>query len=1260
MKKKLVYLKDKLNDLSMRNRSIRLMKLYKKWSIDLFQIQSFSEEGYAHKIVEKVITQKNKISLFKRDVENENVMSAFHILTTLNRNTKAIEEETGLHDFYLGYPFLSGAFLDGTYFRGPLFLYPVRLELNKNSGQEWVLEKDESEPQLNRSLFLALKKMNQMNFSEEMFEEASELATKGSFEDWVSWLEKNQIKVKANEKEIQLFNEYTKENIPMIPNGMIQLESLAVLGNFPQGNSSILKDYEDLIQLSETQELGFIEKFLNIENEANTTDHIGELMNESDIEMIEKTPREKDHFYLVDSDGSQEEILKEAMYSKGLVIHGPPGTGKSQVIVNLIVDALSKGKKVMVVCQKRAALDVIYQRLDSLNITQQIALIHDEKIDRKKMYSKIVNLFQNMQNGENDTRREFEQISSKIEEREKHLNLIAKGLFEIQPHGYRAYDLYGQTKSLNNINNIIKMEELLDKLNKDNLEDILTTVYNYAEYFQRFGKQDYPLKHRISFENLEIKDKLSLVETIEAVIEKAKESVKYIEGFVEKDMTPEYSWLVSDKIEKIYDDLNPQQKKTLQKLRLWWWTSFTGKGIIEELLNGEKFQGLSSTEWLKLRQSLKNLYELAIVSEEMALKIRMLNAYFKEEFVQKLHDQVSRGDIPVNSFDRSLESVIQDFEELRQMDRIYNNSSDEIKEIINRSMENSDTKSTQIPKDIVENIRQSTLIHWIDEVEKKYPELVKVSTNEFDQILNSFKKLLVQKKDIGQKLLSEDLREKAKQLQGDNQKAVRDITFQAGKKRRIWPLRKYVREFSSKGLLGLFPVWLISPETASTIFPLEQDLFDVVIFDEASQCTVENGIPSIYRATQIFVAGDEMQLPPSNLFKGVLSDDDEDELEDELQESESLLNLSKRFFPEKMLQWHYRSKSEELINFSNHAFYNGQVQIAPNVEPLKNPAAINWNKVDGRWINQCNEVEAIEVVKLLKLQIIKHTNQTVGIITFNAKQQQKILDTIDTYIENDPEFSTVYHQIMGRDIDERIFVKNIENVQGDERDVIIFSVGYAKNAEGKVYNRFGTLNQRGGENRLNVAITRAKEQIIVISSIDPQELNVSTSKQLGPRLFKSYLEYARAVSSLDKDKINQILAEVNEEIHTQKQNHGDIIFDSPFEEEVYKQLRELGYQVDTQVGLSGYRIDLAVLHPKDPHKYILGIECDGAMYHSSPSARERDIYRQRFIESKGWKITRIWSRNWWKSPSAEIEKVDQIIRSILNHEMQKEKISIKS
>lgn len=1252
MKQKLVHLKDRLNDLSKRNRSIRMLKLYDKWAFDIHSISKLKQAD-TETIIEKMMKQKGKALLLKQDLNNDDTLVLSNKINSLYRNIKGIEEETGLYDLFVGYPYITGTMLDGTFIRAPLFLYPVRLEKEKASGTQWQLDFNDGEIQLNRTLFLAFKKFSGISVPEQIFEEAEEQASSGNFLKWLSWLKKYSLNILwSNNHELQALKNYRQDEVPDFKLGQFELENLAILGNFPQGNSALLKDYDDLIEIVEDDnahtDLGVVGQLLQAGVEYDAGQDYEEMEDREPIET-----REKEKFFVLDTDASQEEIIKEVDKQKGIVIHGPPGTGKSQVIVNLIANAISQNKRVLLVCQKRAALDVVYQRLDSIDLSSQVALLHDEKNDRKSLYRKMHSLLE-IHGAEVNHENELNQLSSKIEQYEYQLNAIAKGLYEVQHHGYKAYELYGQSKPVTSIETILNMEDIILSLNKNNLEETLVKIFSYGKYYSRFGSPTYPLKDRYPFTNLEMKDSLKVVEILKNVQEKARKSIEYLEKFEQEFITPEYSWNISDKLEKIYDDLSLEEKRTLQKLRLWWWTSFTGKTIIEELLNEDKFKGLSSKEWPRLRESLRFLYELSQVSEKMSKEVGTLKTYFSKDAIDQLNNRITKGDIPLSDFQQQQEFMIQDFEELRNMDRHYEESLPYIRNTIDLLKEKTgDHVHNQLAEEWLDIVKQSAYIHWIDQIEQKHPVLTKIGTEEIQEVRENFKKLLVQKRDLSVKVLINRLLKKLQNAKEYNSKAMKELKHQVGKKRMVWPVRKLVRQFSSNGLLDAMPIWLTSPETASAIFPLQKDLFDVVIFDEASQCTVENGLPSAYRGSTLVVAGDEKQLPPSSLFKGGIQGDEDDEEQMELQESESLLNLSKRILPERMLQWHYRSRSEELINFSNHAFYNGNIQVAPNVQPLKSPAAIQWRRVDGKWIDQCNRIEAEAVVALIKDIMVMNPTKSVGVITFNAKQQEKILDSIESEVDKDPEFGVIYQQVMSKELDERLFVKNIENVQGDERDIIVFSIAYARNEEGRVYNRFGTLGQQGGENRLNVAITRAKEQIYVVSSIEPSDLNVTNAKNDGPRLLKNYLEYAKAVSSLRKDEVEAVLVQLNEAKNTKKQAT-TLSFDSPFEEEVYRELTKLGYRLDTQVGMSGYRIDLAVVHPELPEKYILGIECDGAMYHSSPSAKERDVYRQRFLESKGWIVTRIWSRNWWRNSSVEIERIDKMIKQMVEDERVKE------
>ena len=607
--------------------------------------------------------------------------------------------------------------------------------------------------------------------------------------------------------------------------------------------------------------------------------------------------------------------------------------------------------------------------------------------------------------------------AKKLSSQEELLNSIANALYEYQEFGYRLYDLYGKAHPVEDTTQMIDLTGVLPQLNKDVLDDLCEKVYTYAEWYERFGDEYYPLQQRKSFANFNMKDKLEAIELLNDLIVKAKYSVEYLESLDHEKITPAYTWLIENKLDKIYPDLDDENKKTLQGLRLWWWTSVSGKSVIEELIEGKKFKGTNSPEWLKIKKSLVIMHQLGKETKKMADEIEKLKKYFDDAMVEELKNRISEGDIPLNDLDKIVEYIHRDFEDLHQMDGYWNKCSEIAKQIILQlQKKTSDITDFTLPDYWVDLLRNSAYIHWIDQTEHKYPQVQKVSTSEFSRIRDSFTDLIEEKRKVATQYLIHILTKNVENIQTKYPKKIRELKHQVGKKRMIWSLRKLVNEFAAEGLVDIMPVWLASPEIVSSIFPLREGLFDLVIFDEASQCTVESGIPAVFRAKQLIVAGDEKQLPPFNMFQSSFINDDDEEEQYDTDESKSLLNLAKRRFPEKILQWHYRSKYEELINFSNHAFYNGYVQIAPNVVPFKNPPALQWKKIDGRWINQSNEIEAIEVVNTLKDILIHQPGKTVGIITFNAKQQTKILDLIEKTTSDDEEFNSVYSQMMSRDL----------------------------------------------------------------------------------------------------------------------------------------------------------------------------------------------------------------------------------------------------
>ncbi|HEV7924109.1 MAG TPA: AAA domain-containing protein [Verrucomicrobiae bacterium] len=482
------------------------------------------------------------------------------------------------------------------------------------------------------------------------------------------------------------------------------------------------------------------------------------------------------------------------------------------------------------------------------------------------------------------------------------------------------------------------------------------------------------------------------------------------------------------------------------------------------------------------------------------------------------------------------------------------------------------------------------------------------------------------------------------------------------------------------GLFDFRPCWLTNPNTASQIFPLAANFFDLVIFDEASQCPVEQAIPAIYRAGRLVVAGDEKQLPPTAFFQSSFSfgDEPEGEMEDEsfldatdiqqrlAQASQEqalvvtdLLEASKALLPQRFLNIHYRSEHPALINFSNHAFYSGQLQIPPPVHGRASKAPLVFMEVNGVYDKKRNLEEARQVVMLLRqIWLSDGRPPTLGVVTFNEVQRDLIEDMLLEEAAKDAVFQARYVAERARVEDEQdvgFFVRNLESVQGDERDVMVFSTTFGRDSQGLFRRFFGPINQSGGERRLNVAITRAKKCNYVLTSMPIQEISdklvggtVSTGMAVSGRDYlHAYMQYVKAVSAKDSEAQKQTLELVGRLATTVGAFPESGAEESLFEVEVRDAIMALGYVTAAQVGDGGFRIDLAVVHPDSERGYVLGIECDGKAYHSDWTARARDVWRQRILEGRGWKIHRIWSTNWWLDRDGEVQKLVARLRTLI-------------
>ena len=454
------------------------------------------------------------------------------------------------------------------------------------------------------------------------------------------------------------------------------------------------------------------------------------------------------------------------------------------------------------------------------------------------------------------------------------------------------------------------------------------------------------------------------------------------------------------------------------------------------------------------------------------------------------------------------------------------------------------------------------------------------------------------------------------------------------KRRRQIPVRRLITRIPNL-LQALKPCFLMSPLAVSQYLPagpLASDHieFDTVIFDEASQVLPEDAIPAIERAHQVIVVGDRMQLPPTNFFRTSLDneddrDDDDDDDSDSFEGRESILDVMVgqvgSDFSERYLSVHYRSRCESLIRFSNNAFYDNRLLTFPSPDPTS--AAVRDEYLPeatydmGRTRTNRDEAERVKDL-VFELMENQPQDESIGVVALSRAQA----DLIETLIEE--------HRMLNRHLDgrfsdelpERFFVKNLENVQGDERDHMILSICYGPTPAGTVPNRFGPINLDGGERRLNVAVTRARMSMTVVHSLRAEDI---TSQQPGARQLRRYLEYVRNPERPFDTDVTSL---------------GDP--ESPFEEAVLAALRRRGHQVDPQVGVSGYRIDLAI-KSEEGGRFDLGIECDGATYHRSPTARDRDWLRQQVLERLGWTIHRVWSTAWIRDPETEIAAIERAL-----------------
>ena len=1366
----------RLTNLSSNNRSLYLPRLTAHQYLDVHSLD-FANNFSSFKIIEWLIAGgKNDLEdmpdgviplcpvVDSRD-EDSNLSS--QRIKKLVRTEKFLLEEQGSKDLYVGWPFVQGKFSNGTLVRCPLLFFPVNIEEHRSQalGHQWVLtRRDEVPLSLNKSFLLAYAHYNELPYddtlAERMFDDFDtdsrvfRTSLYQLFKEGTITLNFNQeIFVDA----LHSFQEFTKADLEAEKAGELKLHPEAVLGIFPQAGSYLVPDY---LQLMDNPQVPDIESFFAkrassewaSEELATMEDALSET---AELRSVRQSYRVKEEqiFAPYPLDAYQEAALKQVKKGNSIVVQGPPGTGKSQLIVNLIADYTAQGKRVLLVCQKRAALDVVYARLKKQDVHPFVGLVHDFKNDRKAVYQQISQQidalyeYQLKNNGLDAIflERNFLQYSRRIEQICEELDEFKEALFDTQEAGvsvkelYLTSDLHGEAINLKQEYRHFAIPELSTFLNK------LRTYTNYAT---RLDRGDYLLSQRKPFDGYAVQD----YQTIRTIVEEVpvlKESVsrraseilrtevtfteaenlqqrspdirKFVDLLKEEtsyryfqQMVPlvgkEADPLWLENLERVIlecyagaepetslssgEELGKFQKLLLQAqearsgVTQWaWWKLFSKEkeyvqsvfeanyleqdkegfallakrldtrlnlehnltklrepGWVQEVPTLESSDGFSQafiTEWFHhqkqaleatlLFRSFRNFSEYFSIKttpysqlksqlEQILGVLNEIPAKTKAWERYLLPTQVSQLNTPEESASFN-QTLAQDFDALADFDTLKHGLLQYETDIIARLFEQLPEVNEQTVTDLFQN---SVRLAWIDHIETKYPVLRIVSSARLTDLERDLQQAIEDKLAISKEILLMKLREKTyydvEYNRLNNMVTYRDLHHQVSKKRKIWPLRKLVANFEQE-LFNLIPCWLASPETVSAVFPMnEQPLFDLVIFDEASQCFAEKGIPAMYRGQQVVVVGDHQQLSPHDLYQARWEEDAEPASAEDATalEANSLLDLASHYLSTVRLEGHYRSRSLDLIDFSNQHFYEGRLKLLPDFQDVaRHEPSIIYQHVAGEWQQQTNAKESEAVVQLVRKLLDGNAEASIGVITFNAKQQERVADDLEKV--------AIAEQ---RTLPETLFVKNIENVQGDERDIIIFSTAYAPNEKGKVMLQFGSLNAVKGENRLNVAITRAKEKIYVITSLWPQQLEVANTKNEGPKLLKQYLQYAQEVSEgRYASKVAPLSSHAAEWFllhHLQAWSE--------------EQLPD--YQSQRLLPFADLTIHKA---NTTPEQYIGLINTDDDLYYQSISAKEMHAYRPFVYRDKHWKFKHIYSRQRWQQPQQVQESLQRFI-----------------
>jgi len=1021
-----------------------------------------------------------------------------------------------------------------------------------------------------------------------------------------------------------------------------QVRDVAVLGNFAFQKMAMVNDLRE-----RSEELAANDMIAALAGDSDARGQIGSQNIECDPHEFDRTPPQNE-FLILDADSSQQQSIAAVLKGQSAVIHGPPGTGKSQTIANLIASLAVQGRRVLFVAEKRAALEVVQKRLKQVGLEYIAIDMHGADVSPRLVLERVGKALESVRAS---TSVDCEAMHQRFVERRERLNRHVERLhIKREPGGHSVYELQGSIlRLLREVKSVTRWRsEDLKKISQagaQKVRDLFKEARGFASLFSRTDHSPWTgaqLSSGPAVQNaVDLVDRMAnhslpefaatltnLIETTSfkspGTIQEARQMFVLLAG-VQQTLASYSGELYSQNLTRLLADLKPGCTSVFAAF--WAWLTngafrqarnqvlglrTAGKAPVRQLhadLTSAEADRLRWAEW----SGSKTIPKLIAEFQKHQQKLNPLLIEIKD--LESFGPRKNLESIPLDEFRQYVEALSNDALTPQKLPKLCE---------IENSIENTgagrliaEIRSTQRdPREWEILFDHAWLSSCLDAALMEDADIAGFNGRTHDSFVQEFKDLDQERIRIAVARVRRACAERAIVEMNAHPDQEYLVRAEAQKKRRHLPLRKLFTK-AHDVLTAVCPCWMASPLSVSQLLDGKQG-FDFVIFDEASQVLPEDAVPAILRATHLVVAGDSKQLPPTTFFAAGNDDGPVEEEPGATEGFESLLDTANSFVPSCYLNWHYRSRDESLISFSNFHIYDGRLVTfpGPGGPPAVRHVLVNQTLgVDGQ--EESSSAEVQRVVDLVLEHAQKRPGETLGVIAMGIRHADRVQRALDEALEPRPELEHFFDP----SAEERFFVKNLERVQGDERDAIIMTVGYGKDRGGNLPFRFGPLLSQGGQRRLNVAVTRARRRMTVVSSFNHLDMNPERVKAgTGVELLRFYLQYAATEGKRLEDAAPT----------------GYPMND--FEAEVYDALQARGIPLIPQMGASHFRIDFVARHPKEPGRFVLAIECDGASYHSSPTARDRDRLRQQQLENLDWRFLRIWSTDWFMRRDLEIER----------------------